>query len=184
MLVLAAVPRSFAAQLQRAAGHRFRFLGAGTWSEAVQFILKEPLEMAVVDPGLEGVPRTQEIERIRVLFPSLPLVVYTNLTPGMVGVLLRLGRVGVRGRATTTIRSTSASSWSTKLRARCRGVSSTRSRTSWWTARASSSGPSRPSCGSRPRSTPCATSPTGPAWTGAPARAGSPRRTCRRPAWS
>lgn len=96
MLVLAAVPRSFAAQLQRAAGHRFRFLGAGTWSEAVESILREPLEMAVVDPGLEGIPRSQEIERIRVLFPSLPLIVYTDLTPAMVGVLLRLGRVGVR----------------------------------------------------------------------------------------
>jgi AraC-like DNA-binding protein len=96
MLVLAAVPRTFATQLMRAAGHRFRFLAAGSWSEAVESILKEPLEMAVVDPALEGVPRTQEIERIRVLFPSLPLIVYTDLSPGVVGALLRLGRVGVR----------------------------------------------------------------------------------------
>jgi AraC-like DNA-binding protein len=96
MLILAAVPKSFSAQLLRAAGHRFRFVAASSWSEVLETILREPLELAVLDPGLEGIPRSQEIERIRVLFPSLPLVLYTKLTPGMVPVLLRLGRVGVR----------------------------------------------------------------------------------------
>ncbi len=52
--------------------------------------------MAVVDPGLEGEPRAQEIERLRVLFPSLPLILYTRLTPHIVPVLLRVGEVGVR----------------------------------------------------------------------------------------
>jgi AraC-like DNA-binding protein len=96
MLILAAVPRSFAVQLHRAAGHRFQFRIVETWAQALDSILKEPLELAVLDPGLEGTPRTQEIERIRVLFPSLPLVPYTKLTPGVVSALLRLGRVGVR----------------------------------------------------------------------------------------
>jgi AraC-like DNA-binding protein len=71
-------------------------VAASSWSEVLETILREPLELAVLDPGLEGIPRTQEIERIRLLFPSLPLVLYTKLTPAMVPVLLRLGRVGVR----------------------------------------------------------------------------------------
>jgi hypothetical protein len=96
MLVLAAVPRPFAVQLHRAAGHRFQYRIVETWAQALESILKEPLELAVLDPALEGTPRTQEIERIRVLFPSLPLVLYTKLSPGVVGVLLHLGRVGVR----------------------------------------------------------------------------------------
>lgn len=96
MLVLAAVPRPFAIRLHVAAGQRFNFLAASGWAEAVDAIRQKPLEMAVVDPALEGVPRAQEIERLRVLFPSLPLILFTELTPSVVPVLLRLGHAGIR----------------------------------------------------------------------------------------
>ena len=95
MLVLAAVPEHFARRLERAAGKRFTFLPTRSWSEALDAIRVEPLELAIVDPGLEGIPRAHEIERFRVLFPSLPLILYTRLLPGMVQVLLQLGRAGV-----------------------------------------------------------------------------------------
>ncbi len=52
--------------------------------------------MAVVDPMLGGSPRTHEIERLRQLFPSLPLLVYTVLVPETAGALLTLGRAGIR----------------------------------------------------------------------------------------
>ncbi|NIM48131.1 MAG: helix-turn-helix domain-containing protein [Gemmatimonadales bacterium] len=96
MLVLAAVPEISAARLQRAVGHRFQFLPVATWTGTLDAILSAPLDMAVLDPALEDTPRAQEIERICVLFPSLPLVLYTKLTPDVVPVLLQLGRVGVR----------------------------------------------------------------------------------------
>lgn len=96
MLVLAAVPDQFARRLERAAGRRFTFHPARSWRDAIEAIRQEPLELAVVDPVLEGIPRAHEIERVRVLFPSLPLVLYTKLSPGMVQVLLQLGRVGIR----------------------------------------------------------------------------------------
>lgn len=95
MLVLAAVPNAFARRLERAAGQRFTFQSVSSWMDAIQAIRQEPLELAVADPGLEDIPRAHEIQRIRVLFPSLPLVLYTTLSPDMVSVLLQLGRSGI-----------------------------------------------------------------------------------------
>jgi AraC-like DNA-binding protein len=96
VLILAAVPRQLAVQLTRAVGHRFAFRHAAGWQEAVRAIREEAVEIAVVDPGLEGQPRAQEIERLGVLFPSLPLILYTRLVPAVVPVLLQLGRSGIR----------------------------------------------------------------------------------------
>jgi AraC-like DNA-binding protein len=96
VLVLAAVPDDFARRLGRAAGQRFTFLWVSSWTDAIDAIRQEPLELAVVDPGLEDIPRGHEIERIRVLFPSLPLVLYTRLSPSTVPVLLQLGRAGIQ----------------------------------------------------------------------------------------
>lgn len=96
MLVLAAVPKLFAAKLRRAAGQRFKFCWAEGWGSALELIRQEPVEMAVVDPGLDGEPRSQEVERLRVLFPSLPLILYTKFSPAIVPVLLRVGEAGIR----------------------------------------------------------------------------------------
>ncbi len=95
MLVLAGVPSASVNRLQQAARHRFSFTVVRTWEAAVDAILREPLEMAVLDPGLTGKPRAPEIERIRVLFPSLPLILYTRMQPDIAPVLLRVGKAGV-----------------------------------------------------------------------------------------
>lgn len=96
MLVLAAVSELLERRLNRAASHRFEFVAATRWDEAIENILSRPVEMAVVDPGLSGEPRTQEIERMRVLFPSLPLILYGELSPTIARILLRLGNAGIR----------------------------------------------------------------------------------------
>ncbi|HEX9580678.1 MAG TPA: helix-turn-helix domain-containing protein [Gemmatimonadales bacterium] len=83
-------------RLQRAVGHRFRFLPVRTWEEAVAAVLRRPVELAVVDALLEGQPRAQGIERLYKLFPSLPLILYTAVTPEMAPVFLQLGRSGIR----------------------------------------------------------------------------------------
>jgi AraC-like DNA-binding protein len=93
--VLAAIHESLVCQLERAARHRFEFQVVSAWNEAVDAILRRPIEMAVVDPGLCGEVRAQDIERIRVLFPSLPLILYTRLSPDLPPTLLRLGKAGV-----------------------------------------------------------------------------------------
>src|SRR2546426_544948 len=95
MLILAAVPDIQLLNLRRAAAARFTLARAGSWAEALSTIRTRPVELAVVDPLLSGEPRTREIERLRVLFPSLPLVLYTTLTPRTAGVLLTLGQRGI-----------------------------------------------------------------------------------------
>lgn len=96
MLVLAAVPDVLHHKLRRAADARFSFVHVCGWEAALSAIRGRPVELAVVDPQLSGEARGQEIERLRVLFPSLPLILYTTLTPRVASVLLVLGQRGIR----------------------------------------------------------------------------------------
>src|SRR2546425_8477585 len=95
MLVLAAVPDLQAARLGRAAAGRFALARAVAWDEALETIRRRPVEVAVVDPLLAGEARAHEIQWLRVLFPSLPLIQYTTLTPRTAAVLLQLGQCGL-----------------------------------------------------------------------------------------
>ena len=95
-LALAAVPASRLARLSAAVSDGFTFEPAESWAEAIRVIRRRPVGLAVVDPFLEGEPRAHEIERMRAFFPSLPVVVYTTLGTAAAGVLLELGRIGVR----------------------------------------------------------------------------------------
>src|SRR5258708_29982961 len=101
MLVLAAIPDFQLHRLRRAAEGRFEFVRARGWEEALDMIRTRPVELAVVDPLLSGEARRQEIERLRVLFPSLPIFVYTTLNPETAGVLGRIDK-NRQGRAQHT----------------------------------------------------------------------------------
>src|SRR6266550_4608314 len=90
MLVLAAVPADQCHKLRRAAAPRFPVVHARDWDDALAIIRTRPVELAAVDPQLEGSPSAREIERLRVLFPSLPLILYTALTPATAAVLAPL----------------------------------------------------------------------------------------------
>lgn len=96
MLVLAAVPEIQLLRLRRAGFGRFAFAHARSWDEALSAIRTRPVELAVIDPLLPGPARAQEIERLRLLFPSLPVILYTTLTPQIAPVLLALGTQGIR----------------------------------------------------------------------------------------
>ena len=96
-LLLAAVPAERLFRLRTLEPERFQWAAAESWPEAVDLIRAKPVQMAVVDPLLGGgEPRPHGIERLRQFFPSLPLLVYTELTPPNAGVLLQLGRTGIR----------------------------------------------------------------------------------------
>ncbi|HEY6209186.1 MAG TPA: helix-turn-helix domain-containing protein [Gemmatimonadales bacterium] len=96
MLVLGAVPDSQLHSLRRARPARFAVAPARTWEEALATIRTRPVELAVVDPLLTGKASEREIERLRVMFPSLPFILYTTLTPETAAVLLALGQRGIR----------------------------------------------------------------------------------------
>src|SRR5213082_3419493 len=96
MLVLAAVPDVQLHKLRRAAGLRFHLAHARTWDDALTTIRTRPVELAVVDPLLGGTPSGTEISRLRRLFPSLPLALYTTLSCPVAAVLLALGQSGIQ----------------------------------------------------------------------------------------
>ena len=96
MLVLAAVPEVQYQKLRRAVAARFPSVHARTWDGALAAIRARPVELAVVDPLLTGTASAREIERLRLLFPSLPLLLYTSLSPATATVLLALGQAGIR----------------------------------------------------------------------------------------
>ena len=96
MLVLAATSEIQLQRLRHAAPPRFAFAQAATWEAAMTAIRSRPVELAVVDPLLMGAASDKEIERLRLLFPSLPLIIYTALTPQTAAVLLVLGQCGIR----------------------------------------------------------------------------------------
>src|SRR5204863_7194747 len=96
MLVLAAVSGIQFHKLRRAAAARFAVVHASSWDAVLAAIRSRPVELAVVDPLLTGTASEREIERLRVLFPSLPFILYTTLTPETAAVLLALGQRGIR----------------------------------------------------------------------------------------
>ena len=95
-LLLAAVPAERLLRLRVLDPDRYQWVSGTGWPEAVDAIRAKPVEMAVVDPLLGGEARAHGIERIRLLFPSLPLLIYTELAPATASVLLQLGRAGIR----------------------------------------------------------------------------------------
>ena len=96
MLVLAAIPDVQYQRLRSAVATRFALARAPSWDAALETIRSRPVEIAVVDPALGGTASGQEIERLHVLFPSLPLILYTSMTPQLATVLLVLGQCGIR----------------------------------------------------------------------------------------
>jgi AraC-like DNA-binding protein len=95
-LLLAAVSPDRLMRLRMLDPERYHWVSGDGWPEAVEAVRAKPVEMAVVDPLLGGTARAHGIERIRLLFPSLPLLIYTELAPATAAVLLQLGRAGIR----------------------------------------------------------------------------------------
>lgn len=96
MLLLAMVPGVRLHQLRTADSKLYDFVGLSSWGDVVDTIRQRPVEAAVLDPMFGDAPRTREIERLRLLFPSLPVLLYTTLSPEIASVLLELGRIGIR----------------------------------------------------------------------------------------
>jgi AraC-like DNA-binding protein len=94
-LLLAAVAAPRQARLHSLDPTQYSWIGAATWPEAFEAIRRRPIDLAVVDPLLGDEVRPHGIERVRLLFPSLPLLVYTELSPASAAALLRLGRAGI-----------------------------------------------------------------------------------------
>ncbi len=95
MLVLAALPKHLQSRLKAGVTPNYRVVHSDSWNGALDLVLTKPVEMAILDPQLEGGPRVHEVERFRVMFPSMPIILYTSLEPAVAPVLLRLGQANI-----------------------------------------------------------------------------------------
>ncbi len=96
MVILAALPENQLKVLKAATGSDYEFVVARDAESVVSCIRSRAVEIAVVDPvGLPAVG-VYQIERVRRLFPSLPILIYTALVPEIAEVLLAVGQVGIR----------------------------------------------------------------------------------------
>lgn len=93
---LAVVPFDRVNRLRTLDPANYQWEFATTWTEAMDAIRTRPIDLGILDPLIEGESGIAQVEELRAQFPSVPLVLYTTLSPAAAAVLLRLGRVGIR----------------------------------------------------------------------------------------
>lgn len=95
MLVAAILAPQLVSQLRVVLGNEHGLRTVDSWQEMDEVVRRQAVDVAVVDPGADGSVRTAEIIEIRQRFPSLPVIVYTALTPSAMRAVLLLAPHGV-----------------------------------------------------------------------------------------
>lgn len=93
--VVTAVPGHHMGPLRTAEPDRYEFHSIREWTELADAVRNWPVEMAVVDPRWRS-GGLDTLERLRIMFPSLPILIYTGLTPDTAGDLLVLAGLGIQ----------------------------------------------------------------------------------------
>jgi AraC-like DNA-binding protein len=68
---------------------------AESWNEVEEIVRRYAIDVAVLDPTAEGASGTEGIRKLIERHPSLPLVVYTALSPQSLKAVVALARYGV-----------------------------------------------------------------------------------------
>jgi AraC-like DNA-binding protein len=97
MEVLAHLPSLQAAHLRGVLGDRgpHRIHAAKGWADVEAILRREAVDVAVFDPAAAGVVEPGPIADVARRFRSLPVVLYTTLTPGSLKGILALAREGL-----------------------------------------------------------------------------------------
>jgi AraC-like DNA-binding protein len=93
--VVAFLPRQLQTHLTIVLGSQHELIAAGGWDELRTTVLQRVTDVLVVDPIADGSLRTDVIEEIHRRFPSLPIVIYTQLSATSMRAILQLGRLGI-----------------------------------------------------------------------------------------
>jgi AraC-like DNA-binding protein len=87
---------SLLANLSVVVGGRHRILAADSWDQLSLRIRSEPIDLAVLDPSGSGEVRSDAILDVLDEFPSVPVILYTQLAPATIQPTISLARAGVR----------------------------------------------------------------------------------------
>lgn len=74
-------------------GHRVH--AADGWNHLTSVLHQETIDLIVADPAADGQARVVELQQVIRQFPSVPVVVYTALSPATMKAVVQLARVGV-----------------------------------------------------------------------------------------
>ena len=65
------------------------------WGDLARILRQEVVDLIVADPGADGHVKVGELQQLKREFPSVPVVVYTALSPATMKAVVQLAKVGV-----------------------------------------------------------------------------------------
>lgn len=77
-------------------GNEHTVLPVGNWVTLAETVRRHPVDVVVLDPQSTAGVQTDEVLSILEQHPSLPIVLYTYLSPLMLGAVAELARYGIR----------------------------------------------------------------------------------------
>ncbi|HEU4565093.1 MAG TPA: helix-turn-helix domain-containing protein [Gemmatimonadaceae bacterium] len=96
MEVVARLSSSLASHLRIVLGREHTLTETGDWEALSQCIRSRPADVVVLDPRDGGGLRTDEVRQLLEQFESLPVVVYTTLSPESLQGIVKLAKHGVQ----------------------------------------------------------------------------------------
>jgi AraC-like DNA-binding protein len=93
--VVAYLPRSLLSHLRIVLGSEHSLTPVFSWGELHATVKHLVTDVVVADPGASGAVEVESLEEIRRQFPSLPVIVYTSLSPAAIKAIVRLAKSGI-----------------------------------------------------------------------------------------
>lgn len=90
------LPPPLLSHLHRVIGREHTLVAADGWSEFDHLVRRTAVDVAVLDPGADGVVRADHIIEVARRYPSLPVVIYTVLTPQSLRAVVELSNHGLQ----------------------------------------------------------------------------------------
>lgn len=96
MEVAARLPSFLASHLRIVLGHEHVLTSCEDWSALHETVRNRPVDVAVIDPRATGVVETIEVQALLGRYPTVPVVIYTTLTPETLMATVELAKHGVQ----------------------------------------------------------------------------------------
>jgi len=93
--VVAFLPRPLLSHLKVVLRFDHELIPAVSWAELQSIVAHQGTDIVVADPAATGTIELETLEDLRRRYPSLPVVLYTQLSPGSIKAIVRLARSGV-----------------------------------------------------------------------------------------
>ena len=90
------LPPPLLSHLHRVVGREHTLGAARGWSERDPLVRRTAVDVAILDPGADGVVRADHIVEVVRRYPSLPVVIYTVLTPQSLRAVVELSNHGLQ----------------------------------------------------------------------------------------